>query len=259
MQDIQVKILTETPSKETLSEFIELLNKGEIRIVTKQEDKYIVNEWVKTGILKYLKHSDFKFIQSEISNFYDKTYTRFLNTPDSYFKENSIRVLPQGYIRNGVHIAKNCIIMPSIINIGAYIDSGTMIDMGAAIGSCAQIGKNCHISANSTIGGVLEPVNASPCIIEDNVFIGANSCVVEGAVVREGAVISNGVHISKSTKIVNRETKEITFGEIPKNAVVIPGSYSTTENLSISCAVIAKYKDEKTSEKVSINEFLRTL
>lgn len=259
MQDIQVKILEENPSQDTLMDFISLINEGKVRPITKIEDKYVANEWVKTGILKYLKHSDFKFMPSYTGNFYDKTYTRFFDTPSDYFKENSIRVLPQSYVRNGVFIGKNCIIMPSIINIGSYIDTGTMIDMGAAIGSCAQIGKNCHISANATIGGVLEPINASPCIIEDSVFIGANSCVVEGVIVREGAVIANGVHISKSTKIIDRKTGEITFGEIPQNAVVVAGNYNVGENISIACAIIVKYKDAKTNEKISINDFLRNL
>jgi 2,3,4,5-tetrahydropyridine-2-carboxylate N-succinyltransferase len=226
----------------------ELLNAGTIRVCEKTNDKWQVNTWIKKAILLA-----FRFKQSSKQDLDSFDKLGFLK----YDYENpSYRKVPGAFIREGVHISKDAIIMPSYINIGAYIGSKTMIDINAAIGSCAQIGSNCHISALSCIGGVLEPVVANPVIIEDNCFIGVHSSILEGVIVEEGSVIASGVSISSSTKIIDRETGNIIKGFIPKGSVVVSGSYPSN-GVNISCAVIVKKVDAQTRSKSGINELLR--
>jgi len=193
-----------------------------------------------------------------ITQFYDKVPLRFANLSKAEFAALGIRVVPPAFVRHGAYVAPNTVLMPSYTNIGAYIDSGTMIDSWATVGSAAQIGKNVHIAAGVCIGGVLEPVQAQPTIIEDDCFIGANSVVVEGMIVEKGAVIAMGVYLGQSTRIYNRETQEIIYGRIPPGSVVVPGSLpSKNKAYQLNCAIIVKTVDEATRAKVSINELLR--
>jgi 2,3,4,5-tetrahydropyridine-2-carboxylate N-succinyltransferase len=197
-------------------------------------------------------------IQSGFSNFYDKVPVKFNDCDDASFRATGARIVPPATVRRGAYIASGVILMPSFVNIGAYVDSGTMVDTWATVGSCAQIGKDVHLSGGVGIGGVLEPTQAKPTIIEDGCFIGARSEIVEGVVVEAGAVISMGVFIGQSTKIFNRETGEITYGRVPKGAVVVPGNLPAKDGShSLYCAVIIKQVDEKTRAKVGINELLR--
>ncbi|MDR1488220.1 MAG: 2,3,4,5-tetrahydropyridine-2,6-dicarboxylate N-succinyltransferase [Holosporales bacterium] len=224
-------------------EVVRWLNNGEIRVLD--------NLWVKKAILLMFKFTDCKY-DCEFDSYDKADLLKYDETTKRY------RKVPGAIIRNGVYIGNGCIIMPSYINIGAYIDDNTMIDINSCIGSCAQIGKNCHISANSTIGGVLEPVSANPVIIEDGCFVGANSAVLEGAIVKRGAVISAGTIISSSTKIIDRETQEILpHGIVPEYSVVVPGNYPSKNGFNINCAVVVKKSDKKTAKKVKLNSFLR--
>ena len=233
----------------TANKVIYSLEKGEIRIAEKINGEWIVNEWVKKAILLA-----FKFRKSKVQE-YDSFDKLALLPYDS--KNPTYRKVPLSLIREGVFIGKNAVIMPSYINIGAYIGQNTMIDINASIGSCAQIGANCHISANSCIGGVLEPVVANPVIIEDNCFISANSSVLDGIIVEENSVIATGVNLTKSTKIIDRESGETYEGIIPSGSVVVSGSYPSKNGVNISCAVIVKRVDKQTRAKLSINELLR--
>lgn len=193
------------------------------------------------------------------TSYFDKVPSKFENFSQADFEKGGYRIVPPAAVRKGSYLAPDVIAMPSFVNIGAYVDSGTMIDAWATVGSCAQIGKNVHLSGGAGIGGVLEPLQASPTIIEDNCFIGARSEIVEGVVIEEGAVISMGVFIGQSTRIYDRETGEITYGRVPKGAVVVPGSIPTGDGkCSLYCAVIVKKVDAQTRAKVSLNELLRT-
>ena len=221
-----------------------------------------MNQWVKKVVLLSFVISD----QSLVSNgpgksfWWDKVPSKFANWKKNQFKSAGFRVVPNAVVRRGTHIEKNAVIMPSFINIGAYVASNTMIDTWSTIGSCAQIGKNCHISGGAGIGGVLEPLQAGPVIIEDNCFIGARSEIAEGVLVEEGAVLSMGVYIGASTKIVDRNSGEIHYGKVPAYSVVVPGSLPNKTNPdgpSLYCAVIVKKVDEKTRSKTSINDLLR--
>jgi 2,3,4,5-tetrahydropyridine-2-carboxylate N-succinyltransferase len=251
-------------AKKTVKIFLEFLDKGAIRSCTQvKSGEWIVNEWVKKGILLA-----FKVFHNEVFNigfavYYDKIHTKFdsNNWDEENFYKFNIRVLPGSYVRKGAYLGRNVIIMPAFINIGAYIDENTMIDSGTTIGSCAQIGKNCHISSNVVIAGVLEPISSKPVIIEDNCFVGAGSTISEGIIVEEGAVIASGVHITNSTKIVDRVTGEITNGRIPSNSVIVPGSIASSEHSSIhtSCAIIVKKVTKETRNKTSINDLLRNV
>jgi 2,3,4,5-tetrahydropyridine-2-carboxylate N-succinyltransferase len=192
------------------------------------------------------------------TQYFDKVPSKFVNTTPEEFQTSGVRVVPPATVRRGSFIAQDTVLMPSFVNIGAYVDSGTMVDTWATVGSCAQIGKNVHLSGGVGIGGVLEPLQANPTIIEDNCFIGARSEVVEGVIVEEGAVISMGVYIGQSTKIFNRETGEVTFGRIPAGSVVVSGNLPSKDgSYSLYCAVIVKQVDAKTRSKVGINDLLR--
>ena len=248
-------LLNDDNTKQTIRKIIDQLDKGEVRIAEKINSKWIVNEWIKKAVILYFPIQKMKTIQSGDIEFFDKIDLK------KNYEEKGIRVVPSAIARYGSYISKGVILMPSYVNIGAYVDSGSMIDTWATVGSCAQIGKNCHISGGAGIGGVLEPLQANPVIIEDNCFIGARSEVAEGVIVREGSVLSMGVYLGKSTKIVDRETSEIFYGEVPPYSVLVPGSLPTKTNdnqLSLYCAVIVKRVDEKTRSKTSINELLRT-
>ncbi len=235
-----------------IDEVLELLNSGSIKIVEKLEDgSYKTNSWIKKAILLMFRHTK---AHEQIFDSFDKIGLL------KYDQNNPrYRKAPGSIIRNGVYIGNNAIIMPSYINIGSYIDDNTMIDINAAIGSCAQIGKNCHISALSCIGGVLEPAVANPVIIEDNCFIGAQSSILEGCIVEKNSIIASGVTISSSTKIIDRESGNISYGIIPEGSVVVPGSYPSKNNININCAVIIKKVDDKSRSKSSINEILRSV
>ncbi|OGT25160.1 MAG: 2,3,4,5-tetrahydropyridine-2,6-dicarboxylate N-succinyltransferase [Gammaproteobacteria bacterium RIFCSPLOWO2_02_FULL_42_14] len=237
---------------------IALLDQGKIRVAEKINGAWTTHEWIKKAILLFFKITDNQIIPAEFTNFYDKVPLKFSNTTAEEFNATKIRVVPNAVVRRGAFLASNTIVMPSFINIGAFIDSGTLIDTWSTIGSCAQIGKNVHISGGVGIGGVLEPLQSAPTIIEDNCFIGARSEIVEGVVVEANSVISMGVFIGKSTPIYNRMTDEIIVGKIPAGSVVISGSLPADNGkYARSAAIIVKQVDEKTRSKTSINELLR--
>lgn len=237
---------------------INLLDTGQLRIAEKQSGQWIVNQWVKQAILLSFKTHQNQVIDAGFTHFFDKMPLKFVTYDTAAFQESGIRVVPPACVRKGAYIAPNTVLMPSYVNIGAYIDSGTMVDTWASIGSCAQIGKNVHVSAGAGIGGVLEPLQANPTIIEDNCFIGARSEIAEGVIVEQGAVISMGVFITQSTPIYHRDTQEITYGRVPAGAVVIPGTLPSADGrYGRHCVIIVKQVDAKTREKVSLNELLR--
>ncbi len=255
--------LASEESKQVITETLNLLDKGEIRVAEKLDNQWIINEWTKKAVLLSFQINSMKKIPGGPGNdsgWYDKVDSKFENWNQNNFIEAGFRAVPNSVVRHSAYIGKDVVLMPSFVNLGAYVDDGTMIDTWATVGSCAQIGKNCHISGGAGIGGVLEPLQANPVIIEDNCFIGARSEVAEGVIVREGSVLSMGVYLGKSTKIVDRETSEIFYGEVPPYSVIVPGSLPTKTNdnpLSLYCAVIVKRVDEKTRSKTSINELLR--
>ncbi len=238
------------------------LDKGALKVAEKQGSEWIVNQWVKKAILLSFRLNPMERIEGgpRNSGWYDKVAPKWQGWSDKEFKSAGFRAVPGSFVRRSAYIAKNVILMPSFVNVGAYVDEGTMVDTWVTIGSCAQIGKNCHISGGVGIGGVLEPLQANPVIIEDNCFIGARSEIAEGVVVETGAVISMGVYIGASTKIIDRETDNITYGRVPAYSVVVPGAIpgKTPESPSLYAAVIVKKVDEKTRSKTSINELLRT-
>ena len=242
-----------------VSETLKSLDCGEIRVAEPGHDgNWSVNEWAKKAILLSFKLNQNKCIDTNYTKFYDKVDSKFLHTSEDYLKKNNIRIVPQAIARHGSFIDKNVVLMPSFVNIGAYVGSGTMVDTWATVGSCAQIGSNVHLSGGVGIGGVLEPLQASPTIIEDNCFIGARSEVVEGVIVRKNSVISMGVFIGKSTKIYDRETDSVSYGEVPEGSVVVSGSLPSKDGAcNLYCAVIVKKVDAKTLSKVGINELLR--
>ncbi len=245
-----------------INETIKNLDSGKIRVAEKNNNDWIINQWVKKSILLYFRINDMKLISNSPgnSNWWDKIDSKFSDMGDREFKNAGFRAVPGSIVRKGSFVDSGCVLMPSFINIGAYVGSGTMVDTWATIGSCAQIGANCHISGGAGIGGVLEPLQANPVIIEDNCFIGARSEVAEGVIVREGSVLSMGVYLSASTPIVDRETGKIIRGEVPPYSVIIPGTFSPNNDNSkpsLYCAVIVKIVDEKTRSKTSINELLR--
>jgi len=244
--------------EENVNEVFTSLNSGNIRVAYKNGEEWIVNQWIKKAILLSFKLKNNKLTDVGYTKYYDKLASKFENISENYLKENNIRIVPQAIAREGTFIGNNVVLMPSYVNIGAYVDSGTMVDTWATVGSCAQIGKNVHLSGGVGIGGVLEPLQANPTIIEDNCFIGARSEIVEGVIVKKNSVISMGVYIGKSTKIYDRETDQISYGLIPEGSVVVSGSLPSSDNkYNLYCAVIVKKVDEKTRSKVSINELLR--
>ncbi|MHC3897863.1 2,3,4,5-tetrahydropyridine-2,6-dicarboxylate N-succinyltransferase [Wolbachia endosymbiont (group B) of Erebia ligea] len=241
-----------------IKEVIELLDSGKIRVAEKlSSGEWIVHKWIKQSILLHFLTEESKIIDNT-NCWFDKIGSKFSEWNEEKFYHSKIRAVPGCFVRQSAYIGKNVVLMPSFINVGAYIDSGTMIDTWSTIGSCAQIGKNCHISGGVGIGGVLEPIQASPVIIENNCFIGARSEVTEGVIIREGSVLSMGVFIGASTKIIDRETSKLSYGEVPPYSVVVPGSIPSKNNISTYCAIIVKKVDEKTRSKTSINEILRT-
>ena len=241
---------------------IEDIDTGNLRVAEKINNNWVINQWVKKAILLYFRINDMKLISgsSADSHWWDKIDSKFQGWDEEKFVKSGFRAVPGSIVRKGSFVAKGSVLMPSFINIGAYVGSGTMVDTWATIGSCAQIGSNCHISGGAGIGGVLEPLQANPVIIEDNCFIGARAEVAEGVIVKEGSVLSMGVFLSASTPIVDRETGKIIRGEVPPYSVIIPGTFSPNSDNSkpsLYCAVIVKTVDEKTRSKTSINELLR--
>lgn len=246
-------------SKSAILEAIELLDKGKLRVAEKIDGDWIVHEWLKQVILLSFRIHTNKLFDAGYTHYFDKIPLKFAhyNTTD-FERDGSPRIVPNACIRQGSYIAKNTVFMPSFINIGAYIDAGTMIDTWATVGSCAQIGKNVHLSGGVGIGGVLEPLQARPTIIEDNCFIGARSEVVEGVVVEENSVIGMGVFIGSNTPIYNRNTDEVIYGRVPAGSVVLSGSLpSKTGHCHLNCAVIIKQINDRTRAKIAINELLR--
>lgn len=245
---------------DAVSEVLNKLNTGELRVASRIGDSqdWETHQWIKKAVLLSFRLKDNEMMPGGSTNYFDKVDSKFRHFTEQDFKNGGYRVVPNAIARHGSFIGKNAVLMPSYVNIGAYVDEGTMVDTWATVGSCAQIGKNVHLSGGVGIGGVLEPIQAGPTIIGDNCFIGARSEVVEGVVVEDNVVISMGVYIGQSTKILDRETGEITFGRIPKGSVVVSGNLpSKDETYSLYCAVIVKKVDEKTLGKVGINELLR--
>jgi 2,3,4,5-tetrahydropyridine-2-carboxylate N-succinyltransferase len=249
-----------THVKDAVDDVISQLDKGSLRVAEKKDGSWQVNQWVKKAVLLYFCIEDSNFIKGGFTNYYDKVPSKFADMNSRDFRAGGVRVVPPAAARRGSYLAPGVVLMPSYVNIGAYVDSGTMVDTWATVGSCAQIGKNVHLSGGVGIGGVLEPVQAAPTIIEDNCFIGARSEIVEGVIVGEGAVISMGVYIGQSTKIYNRETGEVTYGYVPPGSVVVSGNLPSKDGkYSLYAAVIVKQVDEKTRGKVGINELLRNV
>lgn len=246
-------------SKSAILEVIGLLDKGKLRVAEKIDKEWIVHEWLKQAILLSFRIHTNKLFDATYTHYFDKIPLKYAHYNASDFqKDGSPRIVPNACVRQGSYIAKNTILMPSFVNIGAYVDEGSMIDTWATVGSCAQIGKNVHLSGGVGIGGVLEPLQAKPTIIEDNCFIGARSEVVEGVVVEENSVIGMGVFIGSNTPIYNRKTDEVIYGRVPAGSVVLAGSLpSKTGHCHLNCAVIIKQIDDRTRTKVAINELLR--
>lgn len=244
-----------TEEKQAISHTLHLLDQGKLRICEKKAGSWLHQPWLQKAILCFMKSQDMTQHHNDFLYYQDKIPSKFAQSTTNV----DFRVVPPTHVRYGAHIGKNCVLMPCFINIGAYVDAETMVDTWATIGSGAQIGKKCHISGGAGIGGVLEPPQAKPTIIEDHCFIGARSEVAEGVVVRRGAVLAMGTFISRSTKIYDRTQDTFYSGEIPENAVVVPGSIpSKDQTHSTYAAIIVKYADEKTRQKTSINEILRT-
>ena len=256
-KDSDSKIIT------AIENTIESLDQGKIRVSEKKGDNWIVHEWIKKAILLSFRVNEMEALSGPYSSWYDKAHLLKGKT-EGWSKEDHVkagfRMVPNSPVRKGSFVGKNAVLMPCFINIGGYVDEGTMIDTWSTVGSCAQIGKNCHISGGVGIGGVLEPLQASPVIIEDNCFIGARSEVAEGVIVGEGSVVSMGVYLGASTKIYDRKTKSISYGKIPPYSVVVAGSMPSDNDKdgpNLYCAVIVKTVDEKTRSKTSVNDLLR--
>lgn len=246
--------------RQAINEAILLLDSGEARVAEPSGDGWKVNEWLKKAVLLSFRIEENRIIRGGFSNYYDKVPLKFPDFTSEDFSNGGYRVVPPAVVRRGCYIAPDVVLMPSYVNIGGYVDSGAMVDTWATVGSCAQIGKNVHLSGGVGIGGVLEPLQASPTIIEDNCFIGARSEIVEGVIVGTGSVISMGVYIGQSTRILDRETGEVSYGSVPAGSVVVSGSIPSKDGThSLYCAVIVKKVDDKTRSKVGINELLRTI
>ena len=239
---------------------IELLDSGAVRVAEKIDGQWRVHEWLKKAVLLSFRLFDSAPIAAGYTQFYDKVPLKFAGYDAERFRSEGVRVVPPAVVRRGAYVARNAVLMPSYVNIGAYVGEGTMVDTWATVGSCAQIGRNVHLSGGVGIGGVLEPLQAAPTIIEDDCFIGARSEVVEGVIVEEGAVLSMGVYVGQSTRIYDRERDEVLYGRIPAGAVVVPGSLPAANGkYSLYAAVIVKRVDAKTRAKVGINELLRSV
>ena len=256
-----INVNTAGDIRNAVDETLNKLDSGSLRVCEKINNEWQVNQWIKKAILLSFRLNDNEIIKASHATWFDKVESKTANwTKDDHLKAG-FRYVPDAVVRKSAFIAKGVVLMPSFVNLGAYVDEGTMIDTWATVGSCAQIGKNCHISGGAGIGGVLEPLQANPVIIEDYCFIGARSEVAEGVIVGEGAVLSMGVFIGASTKIVDRSTGEIHMGKVPAYSVVVPGTLPGKKegdiNPSLYCAVIVKRVDEKTRSKTSINDLLR--
>ena len=247
-------------TKEAVEQTLNLLGNGSLRVAEKTASgEWVVNQWTKKAVLLSFRLREMELQRGgpQNSTWWDKVDSKFKDWGENEWRQKNFRAVPNTVVRASAFIGENVVLMPSFVNLGAYVDAGTMVDTWATVGSCAQIGKNVHLSGGVGIGGVLEPMQASPTIIEDNCFIGARSEIVEGCIVREGAVVGMGVFIGKSTKIFNRETGETTYGEIPPYSVVVSGSIPSKGGVNLYCAVIVKQVDEKTRSKTSINDLLR--
>lgn len=245
--------------REAVEQVIDDLNKGRVRVAERQGvGQWTVNQWVKKAVLLSFRLNDNHVSHAGDLTFFDKVKTKFSHLDETEIRESGVRIVPPAVARRGSYLAKNVVLMPSFVNIGAYVDENTMVDTWAAVGSCAQIGKNVHLSGGVGIGGVLEPMQANPTIIEDNCFIGARSEIVEGVIVEENSVIAMGVYIGQSTKIYDRATGEIGYGRIPAGSVVVSGNLPSADGkYSMYCAVIVKRVDAQTRSKTSINDLLR--
>ena len=241
-----------------VDEALALLDAGTARVAEKVDGEWRVNQWLKKAVLLSFRLRPSAVIEGRHSNFYDKVALKYAGYTEEQFRRDGVRVVPDAVVRRGAHVARDVVLMPSYVNIGAYVDSGTMVDTWATVGSCAQIGRNVHLSGGVGIGGVLEPVQASPTIIEDDCFIGARSEVVEGVIVEKGSVISMGVFIGQSTRIYDRKTGNISYGRIPAGSVVVSGSLPADDGShSLYCAVIVKQVDARTRSRTNLNELLR--
>ena len=260
----QINFIEDNEAKKNVEIVLNLLDEGKLRVCEKIENDWHVNQWLKKAILLSFRIQDMEIITGGPSvkdgstAWWDKVPSKFQDWKSENFQSAGFRAVPNCVVRRSAFIAKSAVLMPCFVNLGAYVDEGTMVDTWATVGSCAQVGKNCHISGGAGIGGVLEPLQANPVIIEDNCFIGARSEVAEGVIVGEGSVLSMGVFIGASTKIYNRETKEIIMGKVPPYSVVVPGSLPSSKGgASLYGVVIVKTVDEKTRSKTSVNELLR--
>ena len=263
----EISISTKGEVRDAVEEALNLLDSGEARVAERQEHgAWKVNQWLKKAVLLSFRLNDMEVVKGGPDNatWWDKVPSKFEGWGDNQFRAAGFRAVPNAVVRRSAYIAPGVVLMPSFVNLGAYVDEGTMVDTWATVGSCAQIGKNVHLSGGVGIGGVLEPMQAGPTIIEDNCFIGARSEVVEGCIVREGSVLGMGVYIGQSTKIVDRATGEISYGEIPPYSVVVAGTLPAAKPMGngapgpgLYCAVIVKRVDEKTRSKTGINELLR--
>ncbi|MBA4742799.1 MAG: 2,3,4,5-tetrahydropyridine-2,6-dicarboxylate N-succinyltransferase [Azoarcus sp.] len=244
--------------RDAVAKVIAGLDAGTLRVAEKRDGQWVVNQWVKKAVLISFRLADNQPMPGGSTQYFDKVPTKFADYTPEQFREGGFRVVPPAVARRGSFIGRNVVMMPCYVNIGAYVDEGTMVDTWATVGSCAQIGKNVHLSGGVGIGGVLEPIQAGPVIIEDNVFVGARSEIVEGVVVEENAVISMGVYIGMSTRIYDRETGQVHYGRVPAGSVVVPGSLPSADGkYSLYCAVIVKKVDAQTRSKTGINELLR--
>jgi len=245
-------------TRSAIESVMDQLDRGELRVAEKQGSDWFCHQWVKQAVLLYFRISSNRVMGTGEFCYFDKVPLKYASSDDARFVEGRTRIVPPATVRYGAYIGPNTVLMPSYVNIGAYVDSGVMVDTWATVGSCAQIGKNVHLSGGVGIGGVLEPLQANPTIIEDNCFIGARSEVVEGVIVEEGAVIGMGVYLGQSTRIYNRETQEVSYGRVPAGSVVVSGSLpSADQKYSLYAAIIVKQVDERTRKKVGINELLR--
>lgn len=250
----------DSATRDAITQVIGLLDSGELRVSEKINGEWVTHQWLKKAVLLSFRINDNQVMEGSETCFYDKVPMKFAGWDEARFKNAGFRVVPPAAVRQGAFIARNTVLMPSYVNIGAYVDEGTMVDTWATVGSCAQIGKNVHLSGGVGIGGVLEPLQANPTIIEDNCFIGARSEIVEGVIVEEGSVISMGVYIGQSTKIFDRETGEVHYGRVPAGSVVVSGNLPSKDgSYSLYCAVIVKKVDAKTLSKTGINELLRSI
>ena len=242
---------------EAVEHVLAQLDQGKLRVAEKIDGLWTTHQWVKKAVLLSFRLEDNRVMEGGVHRYWDKVPTKFGKYDAEQFERGGFRVVPGAVVRRGAYIGRNVVLMPSFVNIGAYVDEGTMVDGWATVGSCAQIGRHVHLSGGVGIGGVLEPMQAGPTIIEDHCFIGARSEVVEGCIVREGSVLGMGVYIGKSTKIVDRETGEVMYGEVPAGSVVVAGAMPGKGGVSLYCAVIVKRVDAQTRSKTSINDLLR--